>query len=328
MRFSDLLQFHGARITAHLPDRVLRWLSGEPPLEADGVRFDAHAQFLRNFRRKRHRFGLVQPDVDAGRRRYRHETSAFRGRVTEVGNVCNLAVDGLRMRHYTPPAASRDLLVYLHGGGFAIGDLDTHDEPCRILCRHANTHLLSVDYRLAPEHKFPAALDDTAHAFAFAQSLGVERISIGGDSAGANLATVTARGAFAQLLIYPVTDSLTHRRSYDLFGEGHFLTMIDREEFRLLYTGGTGFTGSDPRISPLHGDLTDHPPALVVTAGFDLLRDEGEAYAEALEKAGNVVRTLRVPTLGHGFIHLTGISRTARKAMLRIAAEWRTLLDR
>jgi acetyl esterase len=231
--------------------------------------------------------------------------------------------------------------VYLHGGGFVIGDVDTHDEPCRLLCRHAGTHVLSVDYRLAPEHPFPAALDDARAALrwarAHAAALGADasRVAVGGDSAGANLATVAARLAAregappdAQLLVYPPTDGPTARPSRALFGDGWFLDRADRDAFMAHYTAGAGVGEEDPRISPLRAaDLGGLPPALVVTAGFDILRDEGEAYAAALAAAGTPVRAYGEDALPHGFIHMTGVAPAAHRAVVRLAFEWRALLD-
>ncbi|HEV2150630.1 MAG TPA: alpha/beta hydrolase fold domain-containing protein, partial [Longimicrobiaceae bacterium] len=160
-------------------------------------------------------------------------------------------------------------------------------------------------------------------------------VAMGGDSAGANLTTVAALLAreegpapAAQLLVYPATDSVTPRPSQALFSEGFFLSRADRAAFTGHYLGGTGVTGADPRVSPLHApDLSGLPPALVVTAGFDILRDEGAAYADALEAAGTPVRRLLVSGQGHGFIHLTGVNPDARAAMVRLARAWRALLD-
>ena len=199
--------------------------------------------------------------------------------------------------------------------------------------------MLSVDYRLAPEHPFPAGLEDAAAALTWAQAnaarLGADpsRVSMGGDSAGANLSAVvsslTSRGKppLAQLLIYPPTDGTTPRSSYELFGDGFFLSTSDRAAFGQHYVG-SGPRGADPRQSPLiASDLSNLPPALVITAGFDILRDEGEAYAQALASAGTVTRQQRHPGLGHGFIHMTGICPTARRAVVDIARQWRALLD-
>ncbi len=332
------------RAMAHLPDGVKIRLSGTPPVIVDGQQLDPQLQLLRAIRRRHGIPGLVEPTVVAGRARYRRETLAFRGPMTKVAAAHDLAIEGpggpLRARHYAPDdGKAAPLTVYFHGGGFVIGDLDTHDEPCRILCRYAGVHVLSVEYRLAPEHPFPAGLEDAAAALAWAQAnaatLGADpsRISIGGDSAGANLSAVvsrlTSRGEppLAQLLIYPPTDGYTPRRSYELFGEGFFLSMKDRNAFGRYYAGPAP-REPDARQSPLRAsDLSNLPPALVITAGFDLLRDEGEAYAQALASAGTVTRQQRYPSLGHGFIHLTGVCPAARDAMVHIAREWRTLLD-
>ena len=332
------------RAMAHLPDRVKIWLSGTPPVIVDGQQLDPQLQWLRSIRRRHKVLGLVEPTVEAGRARYRRETFAFRGPVTKVAAVRDLQIEGaggpLRARHYAPDdRLGAPLTVYFHGGGFCIGDLDTHDEPCRLLCHYAGVHVLSVEYRLAPEHPFPAGLEDAAAALAWAQSnagkLGADpsRVAIGGDSAGANLSAVVSqlmpRGKppLAQLLIYPPTDGTTPRRSYDLFGEGFFLSTNDRAAFGRHYVG-TGQRGPDLRQSPLiASDLSNLPPALVITAGFDILRDEGEAYAQALSSAGTMTRQQRHPGLGHGFIHMTGICPAARRAVVDIAGQWRALLD-
>jgi acetyl esterase len=336
-----------ARALARLPLRARRWLSGEPPVVLDGQTLDPDVQLVRALRRRRARHGLCEPTPAAARARYRREARTFAGEPTAVGAVRDIMVNGadgaLRARHYAPPhadGARAPLLVYLHGGGFVIGDLDTHDEPCRRLCRQAETHVLAVDYRLAPEHPFPAALDDARAALrwarAHAAALGADpaRVAIGGDSAGANLAAVAARLAAregapprAQLLIYPTTDGPTERPSRALFGDGWFLDRADRAAFARHYTHGTGVGEEDPRISPLRApDLGALPPALVVTAGFDILRDEGEAYAAALASAGTMVRAYREPTLPHGFLHMTALVPAAQAAVVRLAREWRELL--
>jgi acetyl esterase len=347
IRLSHHLQRLLARGLARLPARVQWRLSGEPPVVADGLTLDPHVQLIRALRRRRGAPGLCEPTPEAARARFRRESLAFSVPLTPVGAVRDFQIPGeagpLRVRHYAPAGAPgpQPLTVYLHGGGFVIGDLDTHDEPCRLLCRYADVHVLSVEYRLAPEHPFPAALHDARAALRWAQanaaSLGADpaRVALGGDSAGGNLAAVEARLAkeegrapAAQLLIYPATDSETPRPSQAAFGAGYFLTQADRDAFSRHYLHGTGVRGTDPRVSPLRApDLSGLPPALVVTAGFDMLRDEGDAYAAALEAAGTPTRLLRVPGQGHGFIHMTGVNPDARAAMVRVAKEWRALLD-
>src|ERR1700737_1696671 len=167
--------YFAMRAMAHLPDRLKIWLSGTAPVIVDGQQLDPQLQLLRSIRRRHTVPGLVEPTLPAGRARYRRETLFTRGPVTKVGAVRDLEINSpggpLRARHYAPvDGSAAPLTVYFHGGGFVIGDLDTHDEPCRLLCRYAGVHVLSIEYRLAPEHPFPAALEDATAALAWAQA--------------------------------------------------------------------------------------------------------------------------------------------------------------
>ncbi|MDT5270440.1 MAG: hypothetical protein QOH49_2626 [Acidobacteriota bacterium] len=335
-----------ARALGRLPARVQLKLSGRPQVEVDGQRLDPCLQLVLALSRRRARYGLCEPDPAAARLRFRREVLIFGGPKTRVGEVRDLEIDGaagrLRARHYAPPEGSADLLVYLHGGGFVIGDLETHDETCRVLCLHARTHVLSVEYRLAPEHPFPAGQQDAVSALRWAQANAgqfgahASRVSIGGDSAGGNLAAVAAQltaqeqPPAAQLLIYPTTDAAGEERaSKKLFGRGFFLARTDCDAFLRHYVNGTGASVDDPRLSPLRAkDLDGLAPALVATAGFDYLRDEGDAYAQRLKKearAGVVWR--RFPSLAHGFVNMTGVCPAAADALVDIAREWRALLE-
>jgi acetyl esterase len=278
------------------------------------------------------------------RRERRRLAAVFAGKAAPIGSVSDLEIDGgvpLRARHYAPAEGGgpHPLLVFFHGGGFVFGDLDTHDGVCRLLCRHAGAHLLAVDYRLAPEHPFPAAVEDARGAFswacAHAHELGADpaRIGVAGDSAGGNLAAVASQLAARdggpapalQLLIYPATDSTCRRRSRELFGEGLFLTNAHMSWFEASYLGSVGgANGHDPRASPLlANDLSGLAPALVVTAGLDPLRDEGEDYAQALRAAGTPAALRRFPGFIHGFISAAGISRACRDALVEIAGATR-----
>ncbi len=233
--------------------------------------------------------------------------------------------------------APAPLTIYFHGGGWVIGDLDTHDGVCRFLAAAAGTAVLAIDYRLAPEHPFPAAVEDAWAAFAWAvinaAELGVDpaRIAVGGDSAGGNLAAVVSLLARVgggqmpamQLLIYPPTDSAGNMPSRRLFAEGFLLTKGDRDTFERCYLP-PGTDATDPRVSILLApDLSGLPPAYVATAGFDPLRDEGEAYALRMREAGVRVALRRHPGLIHSFANQTAISRTARGAMLEAAGALR-----
>jgi acetyl esterase len=227
----------------------------------------------------------------------------------------------LRIRIYRPAAAGpAPLVVFFHGGGWVIGDIDTHDGSSRILSRRTGAVVVSVDYRLAPEHRFPAALDDCEAAVTWVSTHAAElggdpaRLGVAGDSAGGNLAAAVAQRArdagrppiAAQALVYPATDFSTVRRSLEVNGEGYLLTADAIRWFAAQYLGD--HDPADPGASPLLGDLSDLPPAVVATAEFDPLHDEGAAYAEALRQAGVAVTTFDFPGLIHGFMGLGALS--------------------
>jgi acetyl esterase len=324
-----------------LPPRVQVRLSGRPPIEIDGQRLDPEAQLLLAARER-----LEPPVWDAsmtverGRAVTREEAWIAAGpRRVPVGAVRALTAAGLPARLYVPDEPGpHPLLVYFHGGGFVAGDLDTHDAPCRVLCRHAGAQVLSVAYRLAPEHPFPAYVEDALAAFDWAREHAAElgadpaRVAVGGDSAGGNLSAVVAQerrgpgGPALQLLIYPSVDVSTPRRSHELFGEGFFLTSALIE----WYARHVLPEGSDPtdiRRSPLLApDLAGVAPAIVVTAGFDPLRDEGEAYAERLRSAGVPVVARRFRELFHGFVNSVGVSPACRAAVTEVGGMARALL--
>lgn len=238
-------------------------------------------------------------------------------------------------RFYEPPGLGledRPLIVYFHGGGWTIGGLDTCESVCRFLALNTPATVLAVGYRLAPEHPFPAAIDDAFAAYRWAAvdnlRLGVDptRIAVAGDSAGGNLAaslSILAREdggpqPTMQALIYPVTDAAGGHRSREEFAEGFLLTQADMDWFERHYLPPDA-DRADRRISVLRADdLSGLPPAYVTTAGFDPLRDEGEAYAARMQDAGVQVALRRHPGLIHGFANMTAISRTARAAMLEL----------
>jgi acetyl esterase len=226
------------------------------------------------------------------------------------------------------------VLVYFHGGGWVIGDIESHDPVCRHLANGAGCAVVSVDYRLAPEHKFPAAVEDCFAATAWVAeqgaALGVdpERLAVGGDSAGGNLAAVTCllardRGGPRiryQLLIYPAVDAAMDHPSIHRFAEGHLLTRATMEWFYEQYLRGPEDI-DDWRASPLRApDLGRLPPAFVVTGGYDLLCDEGDAYARRLERCGVPVRLRHHPDQIHGFCAMGKIVKAAHAALDEVAA--------
>jgi acetyl esterase len=337
----DRIEATIARLGGALPAAVQLRLSGRGPVRIDGLELDPGLQFALRALELRGTPTVigargVDPDPVSVRLRTHREALVSSVYATPVGTVTDLTVDGrLRGRHYAPPGGGvgRPLLVYLHGGGMVIGDLETHDEPCRMLCRHAAIHVLSIEYRLAPEDPFPAAVQDAVAAFRWAAAnageLGADpgRVAVGGDSAGGNLSAVVAQtcarepgpAPSLQLLIYPSTDYAHETESMRLFGDGFYLSSDSRRWFDHHYLEGTGADRSDPRISPLRAaELAGLAPAIVVTAGFDPLRDEGEQYARALSDAGTPVVRYRAPSMIHGFLHMTAL-RGPRDEVLRIA---------
>jgi acetyl esterase len=241
--------------------------------------------------------------------------------VEEVYEVRDLDAGGVAARLYHPSAEVTGLLVFLHGGGWVIGDLESHDGTCRSLANNAGQAVLAIDYRLAPEHPFPAALGDCiqatrwAHANAASLRTDPARLAIGGDSAGGNLAAVIATMGVAplkfQLLVYPVTDLRGGSASYAENGEGRFLTRASMEYFASHYLSGGEGSVDDPRVSPLlitDDALRTAPPGLVITAGLDPLRDEGEAYAARLNGLGIPCSSVRFGGQIHAFFSLPGIS--------------------
>jgi acetyl esterase len=261
------------------------------------------------------------------------------GKPDVLGRVEDLSVPGpagdVPVRLYANEAGGlRPALIYFHGGGFVFGNLDTHDAVCRAIAKASGAVVISVDYRLAPEHKFPAAVDDsyaaTLWVAANAEKLGIDarRIAVGGDSAGGNLATVIAmrcrdagRPALAaQLLIYPVTDVSTFETgSHREFAEGYFLSRAAMQWFTGHYLASAD-QKSHPEASPLlASNLSGLPPALVITAEFDPLRDEGEAYAERLKQAGVPVTVRRYPGMIHGFVSMQGVLAGGREAIQEAA---------
>jgi acetyl esterase/lipase len=255
----------------------------------------------------------------------------------------NGAAVPLRLYRGTATASGDTLpaLVYFHGGGWVIGDLDTHDSLCRHLANAARCIVAAVDYRLAPEHKFPSAVEDCFAATSWlaeeAASLGVdrERLAVGGDSAGGNLAAVVAliardRGApklRCQALLYPTVECGMTHPSYDRFAEGYLLTRPTMKWFREHYLRGPADV-EDWRASPLRAaDLSGVAPALVLTAGNDVLCDEGEAYARRLQQAGVPVQLRHFPDQVHGFLTMGKIVQAAGPALDDIAAALRAAWD-
>ncbi len=255
----------------------------------------------------------------------------------DVAKVENRAIPGLAgdipVRIYTPDGqAPFPVLVYYHGGGWVIGDLETHDGISRAFANAADCVVVSVDYRLAPEHKFPAAVEDayaaTEWAAANAAEIGGDpaRIAVGGDSAGGNLAAVVAQLAkeaggpalVYQLLAYPVTNFDLETPSYQENAEGYFLTADTMRWFWDLYLNDQS-EGADPKASPLlREDVSGLPPGIVIAPEYDPLRDESEAYGRRLQEAGVDFEVWRAEGMIHGFLGMTSVISEAKDAIDRL----------
>jgi acetyl esterase len=334
---------HGIlRIACGLPGGLSRAIFGAPP-QIDGQRLAPEMQALRrlaNLAKDESGSAYSKLSPAQARARIRANAAAAAGPRRSSPVVTDLTIPGaegtIAARFYEPPGIGlemRPLIVYFHGGGWTIGDLDTCDGVCRFLALNAPATVLSVDYRLAPEHPFPAAVEDALAAYRWAaidnSRLGADpdRIAVAGDSAGGNLAAAVSLLArdgggpvpAMQILIYPTTDAVGGQPSRDEFSSGFLLSRTDMDWFEDHYLP-PGADRADPRISVLRAaDLSGLPPAYIATAGFDPLRDEGEEYAERMREAGVAVTLRRHPDLTHSFANMTAVSETANAAMLELA---------
>ena len=280
----------------------------------------------------------VSPSV--ARRIYRDTRAALSPKAPEVPEVRLLAFANYAMRVYRPAKGTLPALVYFHGGGWTIGDVDTHDALCRQLAVGAQCVVFSVDYRLGPEHPFPAAVEDCIAATKFvsqnARELDVGRIAVGGDSAGGNLAAVVALHArdsgiaqlALQLLVYPATDQRLATASHERNARGYLLERESIEFFRACYLPRPK-DYADWRASPLLAkDHSRLAPALVITAGYDPLLDEGKAYAERLRAAGVEVAYREYPDMVHGFLLMGGVLDTANAAVAECCTALRRTFEK
>jgi len=353
----ERLQTLGLRGALALPRPLLRALGGRAVVR-DGQTLAPDVSLMLRLQRLTREVGAETLPLEQGREAIRRHTRMTAGR-QPIGSVRDLLVADRPARLYTPSVVERSpvvegspvvepvetpaperhpLLLFLHGGGYMFGDLDSHDAACRFLAERSGVRVLAVDYRLAPEHPLPAAYDDAVAAHRWlvdhAAEVGADpaRLAVGGDSAGATLAAGVAieaaragRPLAFQLLIYPATDADRETASASMFAEGFYLTkaFMDLANQRYLASGDP----RDPRVSPRYADLPEGlAPAYVVTAGFDPLRDEGEAYARRLAEAGARVELRRFPDQIHGFFNVVGVGRSSRAANAAIAARLRAAL--
>ncbi len=350
-RMQAMVTAVGVKALPWIPSPAKRVLSGGRSVVIDGNTLDPTLQLmLSSLRLAGIEGSAVLADVAATRAQMRDKVLSLPGPQIHV-EVEDKSLPGpagdIPARHYRPASSSGSgaapLLVFYHGGGWTMGDLDTHDALCRLTCRDAGIHVLSIDYRLAPEHPAPAAVEDAYAAFEWAcehaAELGADpgRVAVGGDSAGGTLAAVVcqlARDAggptpVLQWLIYPRTDLSGHTRSMSLFAVGFLLTKRDINWFEAQYLRASGLETTDPRVSPLLAkSLSGLAPALIAVAGFDPLRDEGENYAAALRAAGTAVDLRRMGSLTHGFANFFPLGGDSATATSELVSALRAHLSR
>lgn len=336
------------RTALSLPERVQRALLGKPVV-MDGQTLAAETQMLLTLQKltRQPGLGVGMSAVDA------RPVVVTQGRMVAgqqpIGSVRDLTVDGaegpLAARLFVPASrVGTDMiptLMFIHGGGMALGDIDSHDGACRVLAERSGVQVLSIDYRLAPEHPYPAAVHDCFAAYQWmvknADSLDADpdRLAVGGDSAGGMLSATTAIQAAEaglpmafQLLIYPAVDWVHRSRSKELFdGGGFYLTREGMDRLTEWYFPDPETRGAPLGSPGLRADLPEGlAPAFVATAGFDPLRDEGEAYAALLAENGVAVSSQRYPSMIHGFFNMVGVGREAPANVADIADRLRAAL--
>ncbi|WP_374667934.1 alpha/beta hydrolase [Acinetobacter sp.] len=295
---------------------------------------------------KQGKTGFIGEDVQRSRKAFDLQMQSILSKPTAVKQVEDLRLPlqsgTVFARHYHPaPNKKLPMIVFYHGGGFVVGNLETHDEACRLLAVHAKAQVLSIDYPLAPEASPKQLIQccEDALAWVFQNSRQLRilkgRIAVAGDSAGGNIATVvaqrTAQKAYAphaQLLLYPVVDFKSRHPSFYAYKDGLVLTGRDVDHVTDYYASQHQVALDDPLISPTYGKLDKLAPAYVITAGFDILHDEAEIYSHKLRQQGVTVHYQEYSDQTHGFINLTPVSVQAKKYVIEISKNFRKFWDK
>ncbi len=321
------------------PAAILRRFAGPAIKSPDGLALDLQTQALLRMMQLTEEPEIHHGSLEQARRRMERSASLL-----DYADLRGVAIEDIEVggaagprpaRVYRPngvPRSDSPALVWFHGGGFVVGSITSHDGICRELARRARVTVVSVDYRLAPEHPFPAGTEDaiasTRWVLENARSLGIapRAVAVGGDSAGGNLSAVVAQTlareqlspAF-QLLVYPATDATRSHASHTMFRQGFVLTSASIDWFMDHWLGARDLH-RHPQASPFFAeDLRGLPPALVVTAGFDPLRDEGRSYAERMRRAKNAVEHLYAVGMVHGFFSMGEVVREAHRTIAYVA---------
>ena len=333
-----------ARRLLHLPPPFIAWLLGKRRRVINGIALDPNVQLSLDLFKLTGRPTLDKLSPDVARVEFAKLVPIADLRPRDLHQVQTRMIPGpggeMAIRIYRAKPGTLPVLMYVHGGGFVVGNLDTHDPPLRELAHQSGCAVIAVDYRLAPEHPFPAALDDALAALRWVQDnaaalgLDAQKIAMGGDSAGGNLTAAACHVLqktggqlpVAQLLIYPAVDMHNLAPSRHTYAQGFFLERELIAMFVRAYVPAPEMT-VDPRISPLLAeDFSGQPPALLLTAGFDPLQDEGIAYGRKLVAAGSTVEFVHFPAQIHGVFGMAGAVEDGRRAITACAHFLRSTL--
>lgn len=329
---------HTMRGLVRLPSGMRRRLFGEPPRNDRGDALDEQIHVMLRVLAAGGDRPIEELSPAEARETYRKFSQILDLEPEPMESIEDRQIQGpggeIPVRIYRPRSGRLPAVIFYHGGGFVVGCPHTYEGFCSHMAKETDAVVISVDYRLAPEHAFPAGLEDALAAFRWALgkseelNINPERVAVAGDSAGATLAAVVSQRQIEddeprpvyQLLIYPKTDSTKEYDSYEVLGDGFMLSREMLQWFGDCYVPDpNGLDATDPRLSPLYFDELEKMPATtVVTAGFDPLRDEGEAYVEKLQEAGVAVRHLDFEDQIHGLISFGGAIESSRRAVLEI----------
>ena len=319
-----------------MPALVLTfWYLGRR-VKKDGLILDAKVQLMCNFLNNANKTPIDRLTPELSRQQTNKFAKLFGAAKIPLSSISDRRIpgpnDGIPLRIYTPYLQNSQpspILLFFHGGGWVQGSLETHDSICRHLAIYSGGLVIAVDYALAPEHKFPAAVNDSLAAFAWVKDHATElnvdpsRIAVGGDSSGGNLSAVLCQqtqqdsGPMFQLLFYPALDGRLSSRSHELFKKGFFLTREKINWFLKQYTMDFKTQKRDVRLSPSEqADLSDQPPALIITAGFDPLRDEAHEYHTRLVASGVKSEYLQYDSMVHAFLNMSGIIHQGNDALV------------
>lgn len=345
-RMMHMSQGPAARLMDRLPTVVQETLAKALGYAHVFPDLDGFTKCMMAVQLKQGHVGFIGEDYFASRDAFEKQMRSIRSNATSIALVEDIRLPlqsgTIFARHYHPnPKEKLPMVVFYHGGGFVVGSTDTHDEVCRLLAKHAKVQVLSVDYPLAPEASPQRLIKSCEDALAWVyqnrKQLNIlkDRIAVAGDSAGGNISTVvaqrsvkTAYAPHAQFLIYPTVDQKSRHPSFYAYGNGLVLTEDDVANVRKFYLDAHQVAYDDPIVSPTNGVLTDLAPAYVITAGHDLLHDEGEIYSHKLRQNGVKVLFENYADQTHGFVNITPISQNAKRHYIAMCKNFRKFWDK